>query len=92
MLGNPADRVLVQLPGLSGATIAVDFDGNTVAAEELEAFFQSDAIGHTETKVSIDDNQLIARMDELRPALRATDGSVITESEALSLLRPARLE
>jgi preprotein translocase subunit SecD len=82
LLGNPADRILVQLPGLSGATIAVDFDGNTVGAEELEAFFQSDAIGHPETKVSIDDNQLIARMDELRPALRATDGSVITKSEA----------
>jgi preprotein translocase subunit SecD len=82
LLGNPADRVLVQLPGLSGATIAVDFDGNTVFAKELEAFLQSTAIGHPETKVSIDDNQLIARMDELRPALRATDGSVITESEA----------
>ena len=82
LLGNPADRVLVQLPGLSGATIAVDFDGNTVFAEELEAFLQSAAIGHPETKVSIDDNQLLARMDELRPALRATDGSVITESEA----------
>jgi len=82
LLGNPADRVLVQLPGLSGATIAVDFDGNTVSGEELEAFLQSAAIGHPETKVSIDDNQLIARMDELRPALRATDGSVITESEA----------
>jgi preprotein translocase subunit SecD len=82
LLGNPADRILVQLPGLSGATIAIDFDGNTVAAEELEAFFQSDAIGHPETNVSIDDNQLIAKMDELRPALRATDGSVITESEA----------
>ena len=82
LLGNPADRVLVQLPGLSGATIAVDFDGNTVFAEEFEAFLQSAAIGHPETKVSIDDNQLLARMDELRPALRATDGSVITESEA----------
>ncbi len=82
LLGNPADRVLVQLPGLSGATIAVDFDGNTVFAEEFEAFLQSASIGHPETKVSIDDNQLIARMDELRPALRATDGSVITESEA----------
>lgn len=82
LLGNPADRVLVQLPGLSGATIAVDFDGNTVFAEELEAFLQSAAIGHPETKVSIDDNQLLARMDELRPALRASDGSVITESEA----------
>ena len=82
LLGNPADRILVQLPGLSGATIAVDFDGNTVSGEELEAFLQSASIGHPETKVSIDDNQLIARMDELRPALRATDGSVITESEA----------
>ena len=82
LLGNPADRVLVQLPGLSGATIAVDFDGNTFSAEELEVFLQSAAIGHPETKVSIDDNQLIARMDELRPALRATDGSVINESEA----------
>lgn len=82
LLGNPADRILVQLPGLSGATIAVDFDGNTVAAEEFEAFFRSDAIGHPETNVSIDDNQLIAKMDELRPALRATDGTVITESEA----------
>ena len=82
LLGNPAARVLVQLPGLSGATIAVDFDGNPVSGEELEAFLQSAAIGHPETKVSIDDNQLIARMDELRPALRATDGSVITESEA----------
>jgi preprotein translocase subunit SecD len=43
LLGNPADRVLVQLPGLSGATIAVDFDGNTFSGEELEVFLHGDS-------------------------------------------------
>ncbi len=87
LLGNPADRILVQLPGLSGATIAVGFDGDTVAAEELEAFLRSDAVGHPETTVSVDDNQLIAKMDELRPALRDIDGLVITEAEGDTIRR-----
>ena len=87
LLGSPADRILVQLPGLSGATIAVTFDGNTVAAEELEAFLRSDIVGHSEATVSVDDNQLIAKMDELRPALRDVDGNVINDSEGDTIRR-----
>jgi preprotein translocase subunit SecD len=75
------------LPGLSGATIAIGYEGNTVAAEELEAFLRSDAVGHPETTVSIDDNQLIAKMDELNPALRDVDGTVITEAEGDTIRR-----
>ena len=87
LLGNPADRILVQLPGLSGATIAIGYDGNTVSAEEFEAFLKSDIVGHPETTVKIDDNQLIARMDELRPALRDIDGTMINESEGEMIRR-----
>ncbi|MFP6679018.1 MAG: protein translocase subunit SecD [Dehalococcoidia bacterium] len=87
LLGQPADRILVQLPGLSGATIAFGFDGSTVAAEELEAFLQSETVGHPEAIVEVDENQLIAKMDELRPALREVDGTVITESEGDSIRR-----
>ncbi|MCH8234649.1 MAG: protein translocase subunit SecD [Chloroflexi bacterium] len=87
LLGNPADRILVQLPGLSGASIAVGFDGNTVAAEEFEAFLRSDEVGHPEATVNIDDNQLIAQMDELRPAVRDIGGLVITEAEGDTIRR-----
>jgi preprotein translocase subunit SecD len=87
LLGNPADRILVQLPGLSGATIAIGFDGNTVSLEEFEAFLRSEFVGHPEATVKIDENQMIAKMDELRPALRDIDGSVINESEGETIRR-----
>ena len=87
LLGNPADRVLVQLPGLSGASIAVGFDGNTVSVEEFEAFLRSPEVGHPEANAKIDDNQLIADMDELRPAIRDLDGTVITEAEGDTIRR-----
>lgn len=87
LLGQPADRILVQLPGLSGATIAVGYEGSTVSVEELETFLRSDAVGHPETTVKLDENQLIAKMDELRPALRDVDGTIITEAEGDTIRR-----
>ncbi|MCH7594829.1 MAG: protein translocase subunit SecD, partial [Chloroflexi bacterium] len=87
LLGNPPDRILVQLPGLSGASIAVGFDGNTVTEEEFEAFLQSAEVGHPEATVNVDDNQLIAQMDELRPAQRDFEGKITTPAEGDQIRR-----
>ena len=50
LLGNPPDRVLIQIPGLSGASVSVGFAGNAVTDDELGGFFQSD-LGHPEAAI-----------------------------------------
>lgn len=82
LLGNPPDRVLLQLPGLSGASVAVRFEGDTVSPGEFEEFLRSPEIGHPEaTVIRGDDESLIATLDELRPARRDAFGAVTQEAE-----------
>ncbi|MFW6195077.1 MAG: protein translocase subunit SecD [Chloroflexota bacterium] len=83
LLGNPPDRVLVQLPGLEGARITVRFRGNTVTPEELQEFLSSPDIGHPEATVERgENNALIASVENLESAERDEEGNVITPAEA----------
>lgn len=86
LLGNPPDRILVQLPGLAGARITVVFEGNAVSADELEAFFRNE-LGHPEAEVTVaneeaENPQLIVNLDELEPERVDGSGNVIREPEA----------
>ncbi|MCH7739087.1 MAG: protein translocase subunit SecD [Chloroflexi bacterium] len=86
LLGNPPDRVLIQIPGLSGASVSVGFAGNAVTDDEIEEFFQND-LGHREAAVrsDVDDSGvelLIVNMDELRGQKLDSVGDVLEESEA----------
>ena len=86
LLGTPPDRILIQMPGLTGASISAGFQGNSVTAEDLEAYFKSD-LGHPEATVETvtDDDGielLVVGIDGLRGDRIDTEGNVLEESEA----------
>ena len=86
LLGTPPDRILIQIPGLTGASISVGFQGNSVTSEELEAYFKSD-LGHPEaTIVTVTDDDgielLVVSIDEMQGDRIDTEGNVLEESEA----------
>ncbi|MBM3957021.1 MAG: protein translocase subunit SecD, partial [Gemmatimonadetes bacterium] len=83
LLGTPPDRVLIQLPGLKGASITVRFDAGTVTAAELESFFRSPEIGHPEATVEgKEGGSFVVHLDRLEAARLGPDGSVLAEAEA----------
>lgn len=90
-LGEPADRILIQIPGQSGASLNVNFRssifGRTVSGDELEDFFRAPApegLGRPDAKVSEDggDSSLAVVLDSIRPARIDADGNVIEQGEA----------
>ena len=42
VLGNPPDRILIQLPGQSESSLNVAIDGADYTPEDVEAFFETD--------------------------------------------------
>ena len=82
LLGTPPDRVMVQLPGLSGASITVTFAGSPVSAETLQEFFVED-IGRSDAEVTQNDNgSLTVRFDDLLGELRNESGDIERQAEA----------
>ena len=82
LLGTPPDRVMVQLPGLTGAAITVTFAGSPVSAESLEDFFAED-LGRPDADVIQNDNgSLTVRLDDLLGELRAESGEIVRQAEA----------
>jgi preprotein translocase subunit SecD len=86
LLGNPPDRILIQIPGLTGASISVGFQGNAVEAADLEAYFRT-TLGHPEATVVVDRDDdgvevLVVALDELQGERIDNDGNVLEESEA----------
>ena len=82
LLGTPPDRVMVQLPGLSGASITVTFAGSPVSAETLQDFFVEE-LDRPDAEVSQNDNgSLTVRFDDLLGELRNESGEIVRESEA----------
>lgn len=95
-LGEPADRVLIQIPGQSGASLNINFRptdfSRTVSANELEDFFRAaepDGLGRSDADVSDDDgdSSLTIQLDSIRPASIDSDGNVIEPGDA-DLWRP----
>ena len=82
LLGTPPDRIMVQLPGLSGASITVTFAGSPVSAETLQDFFVEE-LDRPDAEVSQNDNgSLTVRFDDLLGELRNESGEIVRESEA----------
>ncbi len=82
LLGTPPDRIMVQLPGLSGASITVTFAGSPVSAETLQDFFVEE-LDRPDAEVSQNDNgSLTVRFDDLLGELRNESGDIVRKSEA----------
>ncbi len=61
-----ADRVLVQIPGQTGAAITLNFDADTVTPETLQAFFRSE-LGRPEAVVIRNDNgSLTVQLEDIQ--------------------------
>ena len=64
VLGNPPDRILVQLPGQSESSLNVAIDGGDVTPEDVEAFFESD-LGKSGVHVFVnEDASMIVTFDD----------------------------
>jgi len=81
-IDSVADRVLVQIPGQTGAAITLTFGADTVSPDEFERFFREN-LGQSEAYVKQNDNgSLTVQLDEIQGEIRDINGNVITESEA----------
>ena len=80
--GTVPDRVLVQIPGQTGAAITLNFGSDAVSAQTLEDFFH-DNLERPDAKVKQNENlSLTVQLDEIRAEVVNTDGTVLTPSEA----------
>ena len=60
------DRVLVQIPGQTGAAITLKFDADTVTPETLQAFFRNE-LGRSEAVVTRNENgSLMVQLDDIQ--------------------------
>jgi preprotein translocase subunit SecD len=86
-LGNPPDRIIVQIPGQKGASLSINFRpslfGPIYSSQQLEDFFRSD-LGRPDAKVTQDptDFSLTVKLDSIRPAELDRDGNVLVQGEA----------
>jgi len=80
--GTVPDRVLVQIPGQTGAAITLNFGSDAVSAQMLEDFFH-DNLERPDAKVKQNENlSLTVQLDEIRAEVVDTEGTVLTPSEA----------
>ncbi len=80
--GTVPDRVLVQIPGQTGAAITLNFGSDAVSAQKLEDFFH-DNLKRPDAKVKQNENlSLTVQLDGIRAEIVDTDGTVLTPSEA----------
>lgn len=76
------DRVLVQIPGQTGASVTLNFGADTVSADNLQRFFRNE-LGRPDAKVKQNDNgSLTVQLDEIQAEIVDENGNTITPSEA----------
>lgn len=89
LLGNPPDRVIIQLPGLRGATVTSEISEGKINSAELEKLLRGEA-GHPEATVEVTGsvaqplptNRYVMRFNELKGEERDAAGALIARSEA----------
>ena len=77
-----ANKVLVQIPGQSGASITLIFGADTVSPETLEAFFHNE-LGRPDASVKQNDNgSLTVQLDDIQSEILDAAGNVVSPDEA----------
>ncbi len=64
VLGNPPDRILIQLPGQSESSLNVTIDGGDATIDDVKAFFESDLAKSGVEVFENEDGSLIITFDE----------------------------
>ena len=76
------DRVLVQIPGQTGAAITLNFGADTVSPSTLETFFQNE-LNRPDAKVKQNDNgSLTVQLDDIQGEVLDAAGNVVTPNES----------
>ena len=79
--GTVSDRVLVQIPGQSGANITLKFKSNTQTMDDVESFF-IDNFGRDDITISEnDDGSFRLGFDSVSSATFDASGNILTKSE-----------
>ena len=79
--GTVSDRVLVQIPGQSGANITLQFKSNTQTMDDVESFF-IDNFGRDDITISDnDDGSFRLGFDSVSSATFDAAGDILTKSE-----------
>ena len=79
--GTVSDRVLVQIPGQSGANITLKFKSNTQTMDDVESFF-IDNFGRDDITISEnDDGSFRLGFDSVSSATFDAAGDILTKSE-----------
>ena len=77
-----ANKVLVQIPGQTGAAITLNFGANTVSPQTLEQFFH-DELGRIDAKVTQNENgSLVIQLDEIQSEILDAAGNVVSPNES----------
>jgi protein-export membrane protein SecD len=77
-----ADKVLVQIPGQTGAAITLNFGADTVSPETMEEFFHND-LGRSDAEVTQNENgSLVVQLDEIKGEVLDAVGNVVSPNES----------
>ena len=77
-----ANKVLVQIPGQTGAAITLNFGANTVSPQTLEQFFH-DELGRIDAEVTQNENgSLVIQLDEIQSEILDAAGNVVSPNES----------
>ena len=68
VLGNPPDRILIQLPGQSESSLNVTIDGGDTTIDDVRAFFESDLARSGVEVFENEDGSLIVTFDDFEGA------------------------
>ena len=64
VLGNPPDRILIQLPGQSESSLNITIDGGDATIDDVKSFFESDLAKSGVEVFENEDGSLIITFDE----------------------------
>ena len=64
VLGNPPDRILIQLPGQSESSLNLFIDGGETTADDVKSFFESDLAKNGVEVFSNEDGSMIVTFDD----------------------------
>jgi preprotein translocase subunit SecD len=81
-LGNPPDRIMVQIPGQKGSSLSIGFRGGIYTAQDIQAFFR-DQLNKPEAVVKTnDDGSLTVELDSIAPPEVDEQGNITKPGEA----------
>ncbi len=87
-LGNPPDKILIQIPGQSESSLTVAFEGTTVTPDQIKQFFSEDVQKNGVEIAENEDGSMTIRFEDFDGA-DAEDWRQMAEAEFPTTMRAA---